>query len=317
MSLRSRPVRLSEEVNDRLFYTTDSIIDKFTLKRYQYELESLHNKGKMELDDFVALGEVYFHEKRYDQFLSIVEEGLRKHKDLYLLGNYIMGKMMIHDQNLYSLRSFNLYKEWFNNQYNPDNKPLSFQFSHDFWPFLGKKYRFAKELLGNITIGYDRICRIEVGPLVIAEAYDHFEQERCDFFNHAFEIFIERLLLETISSEEEEYFKDILGAANYKEIAEKASLAAAKKKYKMTEIPGIDRKLRKELLVIVTSEKGYTYASNPDLEIYESGDTPDEAMSEFYDFFRVDLENWINTPLDSLTPEAKSLKAKYMEYIES
>ena len=106
MSLRSRPVRLSEEVNDRLSYTTDSSIDTFTLKRYQYELESLHNKGKVEPEDFVALGEVYFHAKRYDKFLSIVEEGLQKYKDLNLLGHYIMGKMMIHNQNLYPLRSF-------------------------------------------------------------------------------------------------------------------------------------------------------------------------------------------------------------------
>lgn len=317
MSLRSRPVRLSTEINDRLSYATDSLIDTFSLKRYQYELESLHEEGKLEIEDFIALGQVYFHEKQYDKFLSIAEEGLQKYKDFSILSNYIMGKMMIHDQNLYHLESFDLYKEWFNNQYNPDNQPLSFQFSHDFWPFLEKKYRFVKELVGNITIGYDRICRIEVGPLVIAEAYDHFAQEGCDFFNLAFGIFIERLILETISNEEEEYFKDILGEANYMEIAEKVSVEAVKKKHIIKEIPGIDRKLRKELLVIVTSEKGHTYASNADLEIYESGDTFEEAMSEFYDFFRIDLENWIHSPPESLTPEAKSLKAKYMEYIES
>lgn len=317
MSLVSRPQRLSEEINGRLSFTTRSRVDEHSLKRYQYSLESLRGDGRLDKHDYIALGKIYFNLGKYREFLQLMEEALRIWVDLDILTNYLMGKMMIYDSKLLPLEDFDVYSEWFDPAKNPSRADLSFQFRHDYWPYQGREFKFEKETGGNITLGDDGICRLEMGPFRIMEAYEHFKEENCDFFNHIFEHFLERLVLESATEEEINYFRDVLGAQKLNEIKEVAMKNLRKQKLFIENIPGLVYPLKKKIPVVVTYERGYVFATNTELDISLSAATVDEALSEFSAFFAVDFSHWMETPSEKLTANAARLKRTYFDYIEA
>jgi len=316
MALSTRPKRLADEVRERLTFTLRTNVDEHTLKRYQLSLERLRAESKMEPEDYVALGRVYFNQKDYHKFFEIMDEGLRLAQDLDIRTNAIIGKMMLWNNKLLDQPHFDFYIEWFDPTKNPDKQPLSFQFYNDHWLYAGKRYDFQKAVIGNIQIEADGVCRIEVGPLLAMESYQHFRDENCDFFNHAFSLFLEHVTLGMASQEELRYFLDIMGKEHLEEVTQKAATAMKKKDVVLNEIVGLAYPLRKDIAVTITVEDGHVLASNADLDISISGATIDEAIEEFKEFFAEDSRFWVEASPDNLSDDARVLKDRFLKYIQ-
>lgn len=79
-------------------------------------------------------------------------------------------------------------------------------------------------------------------------------------------------------------------------------------------IPTLGRLKKPLLLHLGFVENGYTLEC-PDLEIFESGETVESALNEFYDFLIGDYQNWLATPDEELESSAKELKRKYLTYL--
>lgn len=80
-------------------------------------------------------------------------------------------------------------------------------------------------------------------------------------------------------------------------------------------IPGLEMELKKPIEVKSHNENDMFYIECDELNIYVDGDTPDEVLTEFYNFFIEDFSNWIDEDDKDLTQDALMLKQKYLEYV--
>ena len=310
-----RPVELAEEVNSKLEYTESSEVAEFTLKAYQYKLEKLKSNNKLNASSYIALGKVYFHLHKFQDYLSIMAEGLEKTKDFNLLSSLTMGKMMMYDRKLFNISSFDIVSEWFGHPLNQSKLPLDFDFSYGELAHSDKNIKLRKVVTGSIKINSGLQCNISIGPFRILEDFSYFEEHGYYFIRPLAQVLIEKARIGSLNPEEKSFIIDIFGKEQYAEF-EKLVMTAVHE-LNIDEIPGLPWRLKKDIIIRVAKEENFYSVSNSDLQIYETGNTADEALEEFYSFLSADFLNWLQTKEDMLTENAKQIKETYLEYIDS
>jgi hypothetical protein len=85
----------------------------------------------------------------------------------------------------------------------------------------------------------------------------------------------------------------------------------------LREIPGLRFKLLLPIKVTIQPRENFYFIQNDDLDISEGGVSFEEALNNFYEFFRNDLEHWLEQSDDDLTKDARDLKVKFLEYVDT
>jgi len=123
MALSSVPKKLSDDIINELTYTIDPTKDEFTLNDYYYKLRNIQNIRPLNEEECIALGLVLFNLKKYREFLDYMESTIRNRGTLDILGNYMMGKLMLITKRRLPKGDFDIQAEWFDHKLNQNCSP--------------------------------------------------------------------------------------------------------------------------------------------------------------------------------------------------
>jgi hypothetical protein len=84
--------------------------------------------------------------------------------------------------------------------------------------------------------------------------------------------------------------------------------------YYINEIPGLFF-LHEPLKILIKTDSDGITLINDDLEIIETGSDLQEALSEFFSYFKCDYQNWIETADDELTDKTRKIKENYIRLV--
>lgn len=96
------PKRKSEEIRNNLVYSVNdpaTIIDEFTLNLWKKKMEDLLLSLKGDPQDYEALGLIYFNLRKFDEFFSVLDQGIRNFQSVSLLGSRTIGEITISEIN--------------------------------------------------------------------------------------------------------------------------------------------------------------------------------------------------------------------------
>lgn len=84
---------------------------------------------------------------------------------------------------------------------------------------------------------------------------------------------------------------------------------------RLTALPGLDMRVRKPIPVELSLSDGIWTASQDDLDLCATGETPEDAQLSLAEYISEDFRHWRRTPIAQLSDDAKALLTKYQEYV--
>ncbi len=218
MSFQPSPVEIADEILQVLKYTGKTELDEFSLKRYIHKLLEIKSRQILNPKEYVALGLLFFSEGKYDEFQTILREGMEAYeKDLFVSSHYHIGMFSIVQFGLVDIQ-FDLYDEWFHHPSNLHKEPLSFLSSASSAHLGSTEYRFIKDMRINLSFLANRTIDLKMGPRKKNVGYDDMKAIKFDFPSVMLVDFINRWACNGVNEAEVHYIHDILGDVEFRKI---------------------------------------------------------------------------------------------------
>lgn len=309
MATFAQPHSIADEINQQLEYSAKPRVDEFTLNRYRYEMEKLQKERPLDIKCYTAYAKVLYNLGEYEQFLEILEDGIKRYHHIRLLTELTVGRIIMKVHDLYPVE-IDIMSDWFNHEVNDAHSSLEYLYSTTEVAFGGYSITLRKRITAKLAITYDQNVHLSIGPIDVTYGFTELMKIDFNFMPFILDELVKRVTDGIASNEEKLFLYDIVTEEDIEKIRMKLEIG------EVTEIPKMPGALLNPLRIEITNEEGFWYIACRELAIYEAGESRDVAFEEFFDFLREDISIWRTSSEAEMTTDARELKERYAKYIK-